>query len=147
MNLTVALMNVFLIIFIASCMLRRVNCLKCYECKGPDDGRPYPQEMCERESTIITCLNHSLCGRYLHRIKSGALVNEVEARSCVVDCKSIENSCRAIILAGGNCTHSCCDKDLCNGGKSAAVKGSQGSLLVTAMAPAIVYLSTLKEEG
>lgn len=103
--------------------------------------------MCERESTIITCLNHSLCGRYLHRIKSGALVNEVEARSCVVDCKSIENSCRAIILAGGNCTHSCCDKDLCNGGKSAAVKGSQGSLLVTAIAPAIVYLSTLKEEG
>lgn len=102
--------------------------------------------MCERESTIITCLNHSLCGRYLHRIKSGVLVNEVEARSCVVDCKSIENSCRAIILAGGNCTHSCCDKDLCNGGKSAAVKGSQGSLLVTAMAPAIVYLSTLKEE-
>lgn len=149
MNSTVALVKASLIIVIASSMLRRVSCLKCYQCKGPDNGRSYPQEICERELTVITCpsLNHSLCGRYHQRIKSGATVIEVEARSCVADCKAdMKDSCQAIILAGGNCTYSCCDEDLCNSGKSAAVEESRGFSFVKAMVAAILCLFTLKEQ-
>lgn len=91
------------------------SALKCYKCKGPDDGRPYPKSICEDEQTEVTCSSENYtCGKYHHEIKSGALINEVEARSCVADCRYIELSCRAIILAGGECTFSCCDEDLCN---------------------------------
>lgn len=115
------------------------NCLRCYNCKGPDDGRPYPQAICEAEQTVVTCpsKNHTLCGRYHHEIKSGVLVSEVEAKSCVADCDDIKKSCRAIILAGGNCTYSCCDEDLCNSG---TVIGSHVTLTVAAFASVFVYL-------
>ncbi len=93
------------------------NSLKCYKCKGPDDGRPYPQSICEKEQIEVTCSSeNNTCGKYHHEIKSGALINEVEARSCVADCYHIELSCRPIILAGGECSFSCCDEDLCNTG-------------------------------
>ena len=91
--------------------------LKCYKCKGPDDGRPYPKSICENELTEVTCASDNYtCGIYHHEIKSGALVNEVEGRSCVhvADCRDVESPCRVIRLAGGNCTFSCCDEDLCN---------------------------------
>ena len=56
------------------------------------------------------------CGRYHHEIKSGVLIHEVERRACVPDhhCYWIGMSCRAIILAGGDCQYSCCYEDLCN---------------------------------
>ena len=56
------------------------------------------------------------CGKYHHEIKSGVLIHEVEGRACVPrhDCYWIGMSCRAIILAGGDCKYSCCDEDLCN---------------------------------
>ena len=101
--------NLSLFLFFAA------NSLKCYKCKGPDDGRPYPQSICEKEQIEVTCARENdTCGKYHHKIKSGALTNEVEARSCVSDCHHIEQSCRAIILAGGECTFSCCTEDLCN---------------------------------
>lgn len=94
--------------------------LKCYSCKGPDDGRPYPQSICENEEMEVTCTsqNNSLmaCGKYHHEIKSGVLKHEVEARACIPeqDCYWIGMSCRAIILAGGECEYACCSEDLCN---------------------------------
>ena len=97
-----------------------VDSLKCYHCKGPDDGRPYPMETCEKEETEMTCttLNNMemACGRYHHEINSSASVHEVEGRACVPkqDCHWIGMSCRAIILAGGDCEYSCCDEDFCN---------------------------------
>ena len=95
--------------------------LKCYECKGPDDGRPYPKSVCEKELRVVTCASPNYrCGIYHHEIKSGALVNEVEARACVDDCRYVESSCRVITLAGGDCTFSCCDEDLCNTGTTIA---------------------------
>lgn len=48
------------------------------------------------------------------------MVKEVEARSCVDDCRHLESSCRVIKLAGGDCTFSCCDEDLCNTGTTIA---------------------------
>lgn len=114
------------------------NSLKCYECKGPDDGRPYPKSICEKELTVVTCPSDNYtCGIYHHEIKSGALVNEVEARSCVADCRYVESSCRVIILAGGECTFSCCDEDLCNTGTRTT---SQLLLAAEAFVSVAIYL-------
>ena len=114
------------------------NSLKCYECKGPDDGRPYPKSICEKELTVVTCTSDNYtCGIYHHEIKSGALVNEVEARSCVADCRYVESSCRVIILAGGECTFSCCDEDLCNTGTRTT---SQLLLAAEAFVSVAIYL-------
>lgn len=77
-------------------------------------------ETCEKEETEMTCttLNNMemACGRYHHQINSSASVHEVEGRACVPkqDCHWIGMSCRAIILAGGDCEYSCCDEDFCN---------------------------------
>jgi len=105
--------RLFCIVFVVA----TASGLKCYECRGPDDGRPYPKSVCEKELREITCESPNYaCGIYHHEIKSGALVNEIEARSCVDDCRYVESSCRVITLAGGDCTFSCCYEDLCNTG-------------------------------
>lgn len=126
---------VFVMVFLTT---RTASCLKCYKCKGPDDGRPYPKSICENELREVTCASDNYtCGTYHHKIKSGALVNEVEARSCVADCRDVESSCRGIILAGGECTFSCCDEDLCNTGTKII---SQLLLTAGAFVSAAVYL-------
>lgn len=101
------------------------NSLKCYSCKGPEDGSPYPQTVCDKESTEVSCASENntavmACGRYHHEIKSGVLIHEVEGRACVPNhhCYWIGMSCRAIILAGGDCEYSCCYEDLCNSVRS-----------------------------
>lgn len=43
-------------------------------------------------------------------------MHEVEGRACVPqsDCHWIGMSCRAILMAGGECQYACCQGDLCN---------------------------------
>lgn len=63
-------------------------------------------------------------------------MDEMEARSCVSDCYYIELSCRAIIMAGGECTYSCCDEDLCNTG---TLLSSRVFLTAGTVVSAVVY--------
>lgn len=108
------------VLFAVLYTVNKANSLKCYTCKGAEDGQPYPQSICEKEETEAVCTGDNTtqmaCGKYHHEIKSGVLMHEVEGRACVPqhDCFWIGMSCRAIILAGGDCEYSCCDEDLCN---------------------------------
>jgi len=126
--------------------VEKANSLKCYSCKGPDDGRPYPQSICENEETEVTCTSKNntvmACGKYHHEIMSGVLLHEVEARDCIPenDCYWIGMSCRAIILAGGECEHSCCYEDLCN---NVSPLTSDKLLIAGAYVCAIVYVYQL----
>lgn len=110
------------------------NSLRCFNCKGPDDGRPYPQSICENEQTEVTCPTYDnrtvACGKYHHEINSGVLLHEVEGRACVPqdDCYWIGMSCRAILMAGGDCQYACCHEDLCNN-----VSSLSSATLVTAI--------------
>lgn len=94
--------------------------LRCFHCKGSDDGRPYPQSKCEGEQSEVTCPKYDnvsmVCGKYHHQIQSGVMMHEVEGRACVPqsDCHWIGMSCRAILMAGGDCQYACCQGDLCN---------------------------------
>lgn len=110
--------RVFVVAFFLS--VDPAKTLRCFHCKGSDDGRPYPQSTCEDEQSEVTCPKYDnvsmVCGKYHHQIQSGVMMHEVEGRACVPqsDCHWIGMSCRAISMAGGDCQYACCQGDLCN---------------------------------